>query len=98
MYMIFLENNLQKERDTVINILESVFKKKNVANIEESMIHQLKLASKTSPQLVQTIKVLESKYPWPTSRVVKNTAISIGLAGVGTATYIFDVVTDVLFR
>ena len=74
------------------------FSKQNVANLEESMIHQLKLASKTSPQLVQTIKVLESKYPWPTSRVVKNTAISIGLAGVGTATYIFDVVTDILFR
>ena len=62
------------------------------------MIHQLKLASNTSPHLVQTIKVLESKYPWPISRVVKSTAISIGLAGVGTATYIFDVVTDILFR
>ena len=78
--------------------MESLFKKKNVANIEESMIHQLKLATNTSPQLVQTISVLESKYPWPVSRVVKNTAISIGLAGVGTATYIFDVVTDNLFR
>ena len=82
----------------MINILDTVFKKKNVANIEESMIHQLKLASNTSPHLVQTIKVLESKYPWPISRVVKSTAISIGLAGVGTATYIFDVVTDILFR
>ena len=96
------DRGLKTEKELMINILEKIKNKredvKTQDDLEWQLIHQVKLASDTSPGLVETMESIRSRFIWPWRRVVIYTSISISTTIATIGSYFFDVYTDIIFR
>ena len=94
---------LLREREHIIDIVQKTRKRRhdislhrsnNTGMIEREVMEELKCASKSSPELTETLKSAESRFSWGPLKVAGMSMISVMITILGIGTYLLDIYTD----